>query len=96
MLPLVVITVLAASAFYFLDAQAAAMHGIWPGWIRLPSAFLTDLGKSWWIITATVLIIISGILAHRFSAQETWRRLGAQSISIHASPRRLPPCRSTI
>ena len=82
MLPLIVITVLGVAAFYFLDAHAAAMRGAWPDWIRGPSRLLTDLGKSWWIITGTVLIIIVGILMHRFSAREPWRRLGAQAISM--------------
>lgn len=81
-LPLLLITVLGVAAFYFLDARAAAMHGTWPGWIRQPSLFLTDLGKSWWIITGTVLIIIAGILVHRLSARENWRRLGAQAICV--------------
>jgi membrane-associated phospholipid phosphatase len=82
MLPLIVITVLAAAAFYFLDAQAAAMRGVWPDWLRRPSAFLTDLGKSWWIITGTVLIIIGGILLHCFSSEERRRRLGAGAIHV--------------
>jgi len=82
MLPMIVITVLGIAAFYFLDAQAAAMHGIWPDWIRQPSRFLTDLGKSWWIITGTVAIIIGGILMRRLSAEDRWRRLGAQAIAM--------------
>jgi membrane-associated phospholipid phosphatase len=82
MLPLVVITILGVAAFFLLDAQAAGMHGAWPEWIRQPSLFLTDLGKSWWIITGTVLIIISGILILRISGHEYWRRLGAQAISV--------------
>lgn len=82
MLPLLVITVLGVAAFYFLDAHAAAMRGAWPDWIRQPSLFLTDLGKSWWIITGTVLIIISGILMHRFSGSEDRRRLGVGAIHV--------------
>ena len=82
MLPLMVITALGAVAFFFLDAHAAAMRGAWPDWIREPSLFLTDLGKSWWIITGTVAMIIAGILSHRLSARERWRRLGAQAISV--------------
>jgi membrane-associated phospholipid phosphatase len=82
MLPLIIITVLAAAAFYFLDAQVAAMRGLWPDWIRLPSAFLTDLGKSWWIITGTVLIIIGGVLIHRFSGEEARRRFGTGAIHV--------------
>jgi membrane-associated phospholipid phosphatase len=82
MLPLIVITVLGTAAFYFLDAQAAEMRGAWPGWIRQPSFFLTDLGKSWWIITGTVLIIIAGTLLHRFAGAEDRRRFGAGAIHV--------------
>jgi membrane-associated phospholipid phosphatase len=82
MLPLIVITVLAAAAFYFLDAHAAAMRGTWPDWIRQPSLFLTDLGKSWWIVTGSVIAIIAGTLIHRFSARDELRRPGAQAISM--------------
>jgi membrane-associated phospholipid phosphatase len=81
-MPLVVITVLAAAAYFLLDAPAAAMHDHWPDWIRRPSRFLTDLGKSWWIITGTVLIIIGGILVNRLSKREDRRRLGAGAIHI--------------
>ena len=82
MLPLIVITVLGAAAFYFLDAHAAGMHGTWPDWIRRPSLFLTDLGKSWWIITGTVLVIFAGILTHRVSTRENRRRVGAEAIAM--------------
>lgn len=82
MLPLIVITVLGVAAFYFLDAHAAAMRGTWPDWIRQPSLFLTDLGKSWWIITGAVLVIIAGILLHRFSGEDGRRRFGAGAIHV--------------
>lgn len=82
LLPLIVITVLGIAAFFLLDTQAAAVRGTWPDWIRQPSLFLTDLGKSWWIITGTVLIIVGGMLLRRFSAREAWRRHSAQAISM--------------
>ena len=81
-LPLVVITALAVAAYFFLDARAAAMDGNWPAWIVRPARFLTDLGKSWWIISGTVLIIISGIVVRRFSADQRLKRLGAQAIGM--------------
>jgi membrane-associated phospholipid phosphatase len=81
-LPLIVITTLGLAAFYFLDAHAASMRGAWPNWIRQPSLFLTDLGKSWWIISGSVIVIFAGILLHRLSVRETWRRLGARAIPI--------------
>jgi membrane-associated phospholipid phosphatase len=79
-LPLVVITILGVAAFFLLDVRAAGMHGAWPDWIRQPSLFLTDLGKSWWIITGTVLIIIAGTLLHRFSGNDDRRKLGVGAI----------------
>lgn len=79
-MPLVVITLLGVAAFFLLDAQAGAMYGQWPEWIRRPSRFLTDLGKSWWIIVGTVTIIVAGILVNRFSGREDRRRLGATAI----------------
>ncbi|MBX9459135.1 MAG: phosphatase PAP2 family protein [Rhizobium sp.] len=81
-LPLVVITVLAVAAFFLLDGRAAEMQGAWPDWIRGPARFLTDIGKSWWIILSTVLIIISGTLLHRLSASEARRRFGAGAIHV--------------
>jgi membrane-associated phospholipid phosphatase len=81
-LPLVVVTLLAIAAYVLLDARAASMHGNWPAWVADPARFLTDLGKSWWIILGTVLIIVSGALIRRFSTDEQLRRLGAQAIGM--------------
>ena len=81
-LPLVAVTVLALVAYFLLDARAAALHANWPVWIEEPARFLTDLGKSWWIITGSVLIIIAGILTHRFATEDHRRRLGAQAIGM--------------
>lgn len=81
-MPLVVITLLGVAALFLFDAQAAAMYDNWPDWIRRPSRFLTDLGKSWWIITATVLVIVGGTALNRLSGREDRRRLGARAIHI--------------
>lgn len=81
-LPLIVITLLGALAYFFADAWASSMYGQWPDWIYRPSRFVTDLGKSWWIITGTVLIIIAGTLVHRFSAVKERRKLGADAIQV--------------
>jgi hypothetical protein len=85
-LPLIVITILGVAAFFLLDTPAAGMAGTWPDWIRQPAAFLTDLGKSWWIITATVLIILGGIAVRSLSANKAWHRYGAQAIGMARFP----------
>jgi undecaprenyl-diphosphatase len=82
LLPLVVITLLGAGAYLFVDGWAASMYGRWPEWIAEPSRFLTDLGRSWWIILLTVLIITAGTLVHRFSTHEDRRRLGTTAIHM--------------
>lgn len=81
-LPLLVITVLGAAAYFLLDVHAAAMHDGWPDWIRRPSRFLTDLGKSWWIITGSVLIIVGGIVLSRLSSRQDRRSLGSGAIHV--------------
>lgn len=81
-LPLLVITVLGAAAYFLLDVHAAAMHDSWPDWIRRPSRFLTDLGKSWWIITGSVLIIVGGIVLSRLSSRQDRRSLGSGAIHV--------------
>jgi undecaprenyl-diphosphatase len=81
-LPLVVVTVLAVAAYFLLDSHAAGMYETWPDWVRKPARFLTDLGKSWWIITGSVITIIAGILLRQFSIDDTRRRIGAQAIAM--------------
>lgn len=80
--PLLIITVLGAAAFFLLDAPVAAMYGDWPDWLRIPARFLTDIGKSWWIITATVLIIVAGILLRRFAVNAETKQLGARAMHM--------------
>ncbi|CAN7640049.1 phosphatase PAP2 family protein [Rhizobium sp. LjRoot254] len=81
-LPLLVVTALAVAAYFLLDAYAASMYDAWPDWMRKPARFFTDLGKSWWIITGSVIVIIAGILMLRFSSDKAHRRLGAQAIAM--------------
>jgi membrane-associated phospholipid phosphatase len=81
-LPLIIISVLGVAAFFLVDAHAAGMAGTWPDWVRQPARFLTDLGKSWWIITGTVMIILGGIAIRSFSTDEGRRRYGAQAIAM--------------
>ncbi|MDB5551526.1 MAG: phosphatidic acid phosphatase protein [Rhizobium sp.] len=81
-LPLLIVTVLAIAAYFLLDAQAASMYDAWPDWVRKPARFLTDLGKSWWIITGSVITIIAGIIIRLFPNAEARRRLAAQAIAM--------------
>lgn len=81
-LPLLIVTALAVAAYFLLDAQAASMYDAWPDWVRKPARFFTDLGKSWWIITGSVIVIIAGILLRQFSSDEARQRVGAQAIAM--------------
>jgi len=81
-LPLLVVTALAVAAYILLDAHAASMYDAWPDWVRKPARFLTDLGKSWWIITGSVIIIITGIVLRLLPSDEARHRLAAQAIAM--------------
>jgi membrane-associated phospholipid phosphatase len=83
-LPLLVVTALAVAAYFLLDAYAASMYDAWPDWMRKPARFFTDLGKSWWIITGSVILIVAGVLMRRFSSNQGRRRLAAQTIAMAA------------
>lgn len=81
-LPLIIITALGVVAFFLLDAPAAGMAGTWPDWIRQPAAFLTDIGKSWWIFVTTIAIILGGVAVRGLSSRESWKRYSAQAIAM--------------
>lgn len=81
-MPLLIVTALALSAYFLLDAHAGAMHDAWPDWLYRPARFLTDLGKSWWIITGTVIIIVAGIVLRQISGNVARRRFAAQAIGM--------------
>jgi membrane-associated phospholipid phosphatase len=81
-LPLLIVTALAVVAYFLLDAHVASMYDAWPDWLRKPARFLTDLGKSWWIVTGAIIIILAGILLRRFSTVEARRRWAAEAIAI--------------
>lgn len=80
--PFVVVSLLAVACYLLLDSHAAAMQDLWPDWIRKPARFLTDIGKSWWIITLTVILIVAGTMLHRFATSENRRKIGIQSIQM--------------
>jgi membrane-associated phospholipid phosphatase len=82
LLPLVVITALAVGAYFILDAHIGSMHDRWPDWIEKPSRFLTDIGRSWWVITLTVAAITAGNLVRRFSANPRWHDIARRGIHI--------------
>ena len=81
-LPLIAVTVLAVAAHLLLDAHVASLYDRWPDWVYVPARFLTDLGKSWWIITGTVIIILGGVLYRQLSSDQARRRLAAQAIAM--------------
>lgn len=81
-LPLVAISVLALAAYFLLDAWAASLYDRWPDWVYRPARFLTDLGKSAWIIWGAIAIILGGIVLRGLSREERRRRLGAQAIGM--------------
>ena len=81
-LPLLVVAGLAVAAYLLLDARAASLYDHWPGWVRAPARLLTDLGKSWWIISGSVIIIIGGALLHRLSGKEGLRRIAIRAVHM--------------
>lgn len=65
--PFLAIALLVVIAFVFLDPLAGAMYGRWPAWLANPAAHVTDVGRSWWILTLTTLIVVGGWVFRRIS-----------------------------
>jgi membrane-associated phospholipid phosphatase len=80
--PFLAIGALAAIAFILLDPLAAGMHGRWPAWLANPAADITDIGKSWWILTLASLIILCGWAYKRLSRTEDNGKIGAKAASM--------------
>jgi len=81
-LPLVAISILAVVAYFLLDTWAASLYDHWPGWVYRPARFLTDIGKSAWIIWSAIAIIVAGIALRLLSRGESRQRLAAQAIGM--------------
>lgn len=66
--PFLAVAVLAAIAFLFLDPLAASLYGHWPAWLADGAAEITDIGKSWWILTSAGLIVLGSWSYRRISS----------------------------
>ncbi|MBL0374122.1 phosphatase PAP2 family protein [Rhizobium sp. KVB221] len=80
--PFAAIVVLVLFAFLFLDRQAAVMSGHWPGWLSGPSAAITDVGASWWILTLTTLVIFAAWAWKQFARSDFAGRMSTTIISM--------------
>jgi undecaprenyl-diphosphatase len=68
--PFLAIAALVVVAFVFLDPLAGAGYGHWPDWLARGAAEITDVGKSWWILTLATVVIVGGWAVRRLSASE--------------------------
>ncbi len=84
LLPFVAIAALAALAFLFLDPLAGRLHGHWPSWLANSAAHVTDVGRSWWILTLTTVIVIGCWAFPRLSASENAGRVSARIMAMAA------------
>ena len=80
--PFLTIAALAALAFLFLDPLAGRLHGQWPGWLANSAAHVTDVGRSWWILTLTTVIAIGCWAFQRLSASENAGRITAKIMAM--------------
>jgi undecaprenyl-diphosphatase len=80
--PFLAIAILAAIAFLFLDPLAAGQYGHWPAWLANGAAEITDVGKSWWILTLSGMAILSGWSYRRISSSEDARPVAAKVMSM--------------
>lgn len=71
-------TILAASAAVGLafDQKAALMRGHWPSLLSVPSRYLTDFGKSGWILVGTASVVPLGLILRRKAGSSTARDFG--------------------
>jgi undecaprenyl-diphosphatase len=80
--PFLTITALAVLAFLVLDARAAQQYGEWPGWLAINAAHVTDVGRSWWILTVTTVILFAAWLARRLSSSEKVGTIAVRAASM--------------
>jgi undecaprenyl-diphosphatase len=82
--PFLATVVLVASAFLFLDPIAGQLYGHWPAWLAEPAARVTDVGRSWWILTLTTTAIVGAWIFQRISNSERGGQIAARLIPIAA------------
>jgi undecaprenyl-diphosphatase len=75
--PFLAIAALVVVAFVFLDPLVGAHYGHWPAWLASGAAEITDVGKSWWILTLAAIVILCGWAFRRLSASKNAGRLAA-------------------
>jgi len=80
--PFVAIAILVVIAFVFLDPRAGSMYGHWPAWLANSAAHVTDVGRSWWILTLTTIIVLGGWAFRRLSASERAGDIAAKTVSV--------------
>jgi membrane-associated phospholipid phosphatase len=70
------------AAYLFLDPIAAGLYGHWPDWIAGPAAEVTDVGRSWWILTLTTAMILGGWIVQRRTTSDMRARSIANATSM--------------
>ena len=80
--PLLATVVLVAAAFLFLDPIAGRLYGHWPAWLADPAAQVTDVGRSWWILTLATLVAVGARGFQKLSTNERGRQIAAHLIPI--------------
>jgi membrane-associated phospholipid phosphatase len=84
LLPFAAIIVLVIAALLFLDDLAAGMRGQYPPWPADTALFITDVGRSWWIITLTSIVIVVAWSLKRLSSSENIGRIAASAAAMAA------------
>jgi undecaprenyl-diphosphatase len=75
--PFLAIAVMVIIAFVFLDPLAGAEYGHWPAWLARGAAEITDVGKSWWILTLAAVMMVGGRAVQRLSSSGHAGRIAA-------------------
>lgn len=80
--PFLAIAVLVAVAFVVLDPLAASMYGRWPAWLANSAAHVTDVGRSWWVLTLTTVIVLGGWAFQRLGVSKHAGRITATIVAM--------------
>lgn len=80
--PFLAAVVLVAAAFLFLDPIAVRLYGHWPAWLADPAAHVTDVGRSWWILTLATLVVVGAWAFQKLSKSARGGQIAARLIPI--------------